>query len=284
MENKPKPKFLVQLQRNNVFLILLALSFVTFLLTRHIFFAVTTGIFLVGVFVVDVLAGVQRHGLSKEVVEIGIAVIIALIVWNGLSYALGTSSPVSAIISCSMLPSYERGDMILLQGVPIEEIKAPTATMTEEEWSPIESSTHIPCGVFGSVEYICSDCQRKTTTGEDAGTARCATSVIVNNQYVAENLNNDVIVYEAPPNKFGLQGDIIHRVFAKIKLTDSGRTLFLMKGDNNDYFDAVNFLVIDQDNVKGRVLTRIPYLGFLKLFISGSFTDPAGCDTVLQHF
>jgi len=290
MENKPKtgskskPKLLVQLQRNNVFIILLVLSFVAFLFTRHVAFAITTGLFLVGVFVVDVLAGVQRHGLSKEVIELGVAIIIALVVWNGLSYALGTSSPVSAIVSCSMLPSYERGDMILLRGVPLDDIKAPIVTMTESEWSPVESSTHVPCGVFGPIEYICSQtCERKTLNGEDAGISQCATSIIINNQFVAENLENDVIVYAAPPNRFGLQGDIIHRVFAKINLTDSGRTLFIMKGDNNDLFDAVNFLVIDQESVKGKVLTRIPYLGFLKLFISGSFSAPAGCETVLQH-
>lgn len=276
-------KFLIRLYESNALLILLALSFLAFLITKSVIFAVITGVLILSLFVLDIVAGVQRHGFSKEIMEVGIAVAIALVAWFGISFILNTSSPISAIVSCSMLPSFERGDMIILQGVPPSEIKAPEAAVDSSMLDAVLNSTHVPCGstAFG-LDYLCASCIRlKPGQATQEIYVKCARGLAVSGRPVNENLTNDVIVYTPRPSLSSFKGDIIHRVFAK--LTDGNRTVFLTKGDNNDYFDSSMFGAVPQETVKGKVLLRIPYLGYLKLFISGFFTEPGGCDTVLQH-
>jgi len=273
--------FLAMLHEKNIVLYLLVLSFLAFLLTKSILFAVLTGASIIFLFVLDILVGVQHHGISKELIEVGIAAVFALAVWFGLTFALNTSSPISAIVSCSMLPAYERGDMILLQGVPMSEIKAPEIQVSQDILDSVVRSTHVPCGStqFG-IDYICSNCIR-TDNNKQERYIQCAKVITVAGQLVNENLSNDVIVYTPQPTISKFQGDIIHRAY--VKLTAGNRTVLLTKGDNNNYFDSSMFGAVPKENVKGKVLLRIPYLGYLKLFISGYFSEPEGCDTVLQH-
>ncbi len=284
-EDLSKSTILVKLQDSNLLLILLVISFIAFLATREIMFAVTTGALIISVFFLDIIAGIQRHGFSKELIEIGIAVIIALAVWFSLVFLLNTSSPVSAIVSCSMLPAYERGDLIILRGVPPSEIKAQAIEVDQNSLNVISSSLHSSCGQtqFG-IDYQCGSCVRTSIASGQPGQERfvqCVKGISVNGKQINEDLTNDVIVYTPQQSLSRFQGDIIHRAYAK--LTAGNKTVILTKGDNNDYFDSSLFGAVPQENVKGKVLLRIPYLGYLKLFISGFFSEPAGCDTVLQH-
>ena len=110
---------------------------------------------------------------------------------------------------------------------------------------------------------------------------KCVRSLTIHNVTYNENLSNDVIVYAPSMAGRYISGDIIHRVFVKLKVED--KYFILTKGDNNDFMDASVFDIIRQEDVKGRVLARIPILGYLKLFISGYFAEPVGCDTALLH-
>ena len=104
-----------------------------------------------------------------------------------------------------------------------------------------------------------------------------------------ENLSNDVVVYQPlPTDYYARTGDIIHRVFLKLKTAD-GKEYVLTKGDNNpildlqvyDYTRNLGNRPIPQDRVRGRVVMRIPYLGYFKLFISGFLNEDAQCKTQL---
>lgn len=50
-------------------------------------------------------------------------VILAFGINQGMAFALGTGMPVVAVESNSMVPTFSRGDMLILQGLPGDEIR-----------------------------------------------------------------------------------------------------------------------------------------------------------------
>lgn len=273
-----------KLQDSNAVLILFVISFIAFLLTGNVIFAVLSGLSLISIFGLDILVGAKTHGIKQELIELAIAVVIALVIWFGIVFLLGTSSPISAIVSCSLLPNYQRGDMVVLQGVQASAINAPTVELTQDEFASISNTTQPSCGAIGPIAYDCvQSCPRDTFPGGQPTTPspECIRAITVHNVTYYENLSDDVIVYSPYINGTPVEGDIIHRVFLKLKV---GNDYYLLtKGDNNDFIDATVYDIISQKNVKGRVAFRVPILGYLKLFISGYFAEPEGCDTVLLH-
>jgi len=275
---------LAKLQASNALIFLFAFAFIAYLLTRHILFAFLSGVSLISIFGLDILVGATTHGLKDELIELVKAVAVALVIWYGIMFLLNTSSPISGIVSCSLLPAYERGDMIVLRGVPINEINAPTVELTADELAEVYRTVSPSCGTIGPITYNCVEsCPRVAfPSGKPAASsAKCVRSLTINNVTYNENLSSDVIVYAPSANGKYLSGDIIHRVFVKLKVGD--KYFILTKGDNNDFMDATVFDIVRQEDVKGRVLARIPILGYLKLFISGYFSEPVGCDTALLH-
>jgi signal peptidase I len=109
-------------------------------------------------------------------------------------------------------------------------------------------------------------------------------SITINNITINGDKNNSIIVYQTiPKDLFYKYGDtyIVHRVYAILNV--SGDYYILTKGDNNPGLD------IEYDNmppslnqVMGKVLFDVPYLGYLKLAMSNSFFEPAGCNATLQ--
>jgi signal peptidase len=72
----------------------------------------------------------------------------------------------------------------------------------------------------------------------------------------------DIIVYRKPNGVF-----VIHRVISNTTGTD-GKLYFTTKGDGNDYSDSPQ---VSQDDVIGRVILRIPWLGHIALIMHNSF-------------
>ena len=68
----------------------------------------------------------------------------------------------------------------------------------------------------------------------------------------------DIVVYENPATRL----PIVHRI---INITDEGN--FITKGDNNPVADPgyITPGPIDPSSVKGKVILRIPFLGWVKL-------------------
>ena len=111
------------------------------------------------------------------------------------------------------------------------------------------------------------------------------TSITVANTTITGDLNNSVIVYQTEPqDSFYRDGDsyIVHRVYAIINA--DGSYYYLTKGDNNPGLDMQYFNTPPaQAQVEGRVIARIPYLGFLKLILSGTLSQPSGCNSTFQN-
>jgi hypothetical protein len=140
-------------------------------------------------------------------------------------------------------------------------------------------------------------CKLKNASGDILNSV-CLKSVTVKGRTFEENYSNDVVVYEPEQNSV-FYGSIIHRAFLKVSV--EGKEYYLIKGDNNEILDvqvpaykALNgnqcTFYADQkkenqpvplEKIKGKVILRIPYLGYFKLFLWGYLEIPPGCDTVI---
>ncbi|MDD5171850.1 MAG: hypothetical protein PHF60_02325 [Candidatus ainarchaeum sp.] len=269
----------------------------------------------------EVKEGAQKHGWKHEVVDTLIALAVAVGIWYGLSFVLNTPSPISGVVSCSMLPNLQRGDFVIVQGA---EIKAHEISMTQTELDSLTSARSFvvyPGGnesLEGSLFPYCTlnrnseMCQAfiksPETVTEQKGpftyhyercglaisngaslTEPCLKSVTFKGQEYLTNFSNDVIVYQpVKGDLFSYVGDIVHRAMFRIDV--DGKSYYLTRGDNNPVLDIQQFDYSSglgnhpppQENVRGRVIFRIPWLGYFKLFISGYFDEDQQCRTQLS--
>ena len=56
----------------------------------------------------------KKKSIKREVGEVGIAILVAILVYYGLSFVLGTPMPIVSVVSGSMEPVLYRGDLIIL--------------------------------------------------------------------------------------------------------------------------------------------------------------------------
>lgn len=290
-------------------------TFVLFILTKMQVFVFTSALVFVLTLLIESFFSADKIGWKKEFKETLIAALAAGVLWLAASYFLQTSAPLNGILSCSMLPSLERGDMVVLSGWGIQ---APEVNLSESEWKQITDSgaLHFACGVCRGTEsnepclidprsntkadgdyplkFECGTCENyNPSTGAKENVA-CTKSVTIFGKKIEENLQNDVVVYTPlPSDVFSRSGDIIHRVFVKISV--EGKKYYLIKGDNNPGFDVqvvtqdgASNAPVTQERVIGKVMLRLPYIGYYKIFLAGITNQalletPAGCDAYLMH-
>lgn len=305
-------KFLKLLVEKKALYFVAAALFALFLLTKLPLFVLTAAGVLAATLVIESYVGAKSTSWKKEVTETVIAIAVAAVVWFSASYLLNTQAPLDAVVSCSMLPNLERGDIVVLQG---KEPAAPRLQLSEKEWGAIsesgelhyacsvciENQTQRPCLINPVtkqevspmlVEYDCGVCQQQKNTGEKEYVI-CVKSITLGGQEVSENLSNDIVVYDPlPGDLFALTGDIIHRVYAVVQTENN--SYLLIKGDNNAGFDVQAYYQgltnnpVPRERLKGVVIARLPYIGYFKLFVAGLFqpqllATPPGCDAHLIH-
>lgn len=240
---------------------LLITAILLFYLTRQPLFAMAGFALIVLLFFLD--AAPQKWDAASvkgSAAELLIALGLALAVWFGLQLALGTSSPLDVVTSCSMLPALERGDLIVVRN---DAIDAPTAR------------------VAGSIEQVlkeisASDVQKQACSLSVQGRtqpADCTTGITLRGATYPFNSSNSVIVFEPTPRFYGL---IVHRAF--LRVSNGTHEYFFTKGDNNLGLDQeAGISLVSRSDVHGRVIARIPFVGFLKLFLFLQFEEPQGC-------
>lgn len=267
----------------------------------------------------EVKEGAQKHGWKHEALDTLIALAVAVAIWFGLAFVLNTSSPVSAVVSCSMLPNLQRGDFVIVQGAPVS---AYQISMSQAELdslsgrsliiSPagngslegslyaycIMDSTNDICRAFwkspesvieqkGPFTYRYERCGYSISNGASL-TKSCLKSVTFKGQEYLTNFSNDVVVYQpVAGDYFSRIGDIVHRAMFKIDV--DGKSYYLTRGDNNpvldiqqfDYGSGLGNRPVPQENLRGKVIFRIPFLGYFKLFITGYLSEDEQCRTQL---
>jgi hypothetical protein len=320
--------------KDNAGYLLIAALLACYVLTKSVLFALLCGLSIVGLFVYETYRGVKEGGWKKELEEIIVAVALGVAVWYGGGFLLHTSSPLDSIVSCSMLPHMDRGDMVVLSG---SDVNAPLVEVNASDWEQINNSlqTNFTCGPCtgqaGYTPYNFSICKASCgdscliaidgkpvfsgsnnslfsynyglcTLGSSSGDIIndvCVKSVTIKGETFYENFSNDVVVYEPLANSV-FSGSIIHRVLLKVSV--DGELYYLTKGDNNEvldvqapskgveagggkclfFTDATQNKPVPQENVNGKVIFKVPYIGYLKLFLWGYVGEPEGCDTVME--
>ncbi len=285
---------------------ILLVTLFLFLIFRNPIFGFLVGLELIIMVIFEIKYGAKKHGWKHELYDTIIELVVALFIWYLASFLLNTSSPLSAVASCSMLPNLQRGDFVVVQG---SKINAHEITMSEAEFNALKGDVSVSyngkqavvkgsiysyCNAFsgdpvcigfftapeqfiekkGPLTFHYSKCELATDSGTKY--TPCVSSVDHAGKNYKQSLDNDIMVYSPTKNDiFSAIGDIVHRSYFKIT-TDAGNVYYLSKGDNNPVFDIQFYDYrynagnnpVSSNSVKGKVLTRIPYLGYFKLLIT----------------
>ena len=308
----------------------LIVMFVLYLLTQgapalSAIFGVLAFAAIIVLIAAEVLNGIGESGFARNAIEIVVAVVVVIAIWFMLRLLLNTAYPLDVVPSCSMLPSLQRGDMILVQGVGPTSIKAPVVNVSETDWLSSFSNLNteaLQCVAYkisgsqlyvsqivqpgysvglisnngagtqvvpysaqtGIVKYMCGITNATYSNGTKIQEAYTQ-SISINGTTITGDKNNSVVVYQtAPQDLFYRYGDsyIVHRAYAIVNV--SGTYYVLTKGDNNPGLDIQYFNTPPNlTQVSGKVIGSIPYLGYIKLILSSSFTEPAGCNLTIQN-
>lgn len=299
-----------ELNERKIFYIVTAVMFVLYFFTRVDYLAVLGALFFIIGVVSESFVNAKEKGIKNEVKEIIIAIVIALILWYGSIFILGTDMPFNAVVSCSMLDTLHRGDVIILQGAKpiVNEVN-----ITEEEYNIIieNKEEHFVCGIcvddYGVqtpcsinpitleresgeiLKYDCGYCKQVINGIEEK--VVCTYGVTIKGKYFdASEKKGDIVVYRPKETDiFSLVGDIIHRSVVRINV--EGNSYYLIKGDNNPQFDVqifeqksktTNSLVMEEQ-IMGKSLFNLPFLGYVKLVASGQIANPPGCESRIYY-
>ncbi len=100
------------------------LIFILAYAAANVLFKTNVAVLGVGAFILFILAilaesrtSIKHEGGKKTLLEIGGVVLSVLILFAIVAVVLHTSSPIDVIASCSMLPSFHRGDLVVLHGI-----------------------------------------------------------------------------------------------------------------------------------------------------------------------
>ncbi|MEM4348660.1 MAG: hypothetical protein QXN37_03765 [Candidatus Anstonellaceae archaeon] len=295
----------------------IAATLLLYLTSGFWLFGVLCGASILAAVVLEIWVGIKKHGLMHEIKETASAIAVALLIWFGAGFLLQTSSPLNAVVSCSMLPNIQRGDLVLIAGW---QINAPQAEIKSVEGlgnAAVFQSGQLVANVNGSIYSACAQnptfpvCKEFLSRPQDFievhgevafGYERCEIFYPKSNErqygpcvrWVQAggkkyyfNASNDVVVYWPKQNEYYAKvGDIIHRAYLILKA--GNQSFVLTKGDNNPVFDVQvavgkeGNLPVEMERIKGKVIFSIPVVGYLKLFISpAAILTPEGCDRYL---
>lgn len=302
--------------------VIIVAFFALYMIFKNPLFGAVVGLGIVALVLAEVMAGLFTGGLKKEIRETIVSLFIALFIWYGAAFVLGTPAPVNGIVSCSMLPQLERGDFTILQGGAVS---TPAISMSKQEFESIGTAALVSyngtsfsvngsmfsyctqnndsrCRDFvyfpdqfsetkGVLKFQYASCQRFYPKTGETLSQPCVSYVEYKGQRIYENLSDDVVVYQPGPTDLNRRvGDIIHRAYLRINV--DGTSYYLIKGDNNPIFDIQNYYyplqegnsLVSEQQLKGKVIFRVPILGYAKLFISGMVVEPEGCDSYYAKY
>lgn len=287
---------------------LLVFLFIIYMLSKSILIGLLAGALMVAIVLFEFYMGAKEGGVVNELKHTAIAIGLVVVIWFAAGFALQTANPINAIVSCSMLPAYERGDFVILGGGQINTadytfagsanaINSSALIIWKNETFGVQGSLLVycandnrneeRCAAFirspadfverhGPLELRYGACRREKADGTTlAYSTICVRETRLMGQLVSFNSSNDLIVYSPKQTDlYARVGDIVHR--ARLRINTADGPVLLTKGDNNPIYDlqAYDYATntgnspVAANQLKGHVLLRIPYLGNLKLFIS----------------
>jgi len=287
--------------------ITLVLLFLFYLIFKSPLIGILAGINILFVVLWEFYVGSKTTGIKVELRDTVIALLFGALVWFGAGFILNTPTPINAIVSCSMLPAYERGDMLILQGAQIDtmyleyngskkdfentyakvEYMSENYTLNGSLYSFCQENMNTQmCMDFvkqpsqfvekhGSIKLVYGVCTKKNIKTSQKKYIPCVKETYYNNQKIEFSKDYDLLVYQ--PKKtdlYSVVGDIVHRTRFAINCTDG--TIYFTKGDNNPIYDFQIYTKsynmgntpISEHQIKGKDILRIPFIGNFKLFIT----------------
>lgn len=199
--------------------------------------------------------------------------VFAFALYSFFGLILQTASPLVIVVSGSMIPTLQRGDVVILQGVHATDLSVPEVVLDDVDVpssSLNELADFSPDGKGGWVITFHS-------TGETIS--------------VPKKGSSDIVVYNSSYKKL----EIIHR--AVVKIRSQGSYFFLTKGDNNPSLDqdcgSVDELLlpgsssvqivttkscpspypVPASDIRGKALVWLPYVGYIKLLLVDSWQN-----------
>ncbi len=258
-EKKEFELFGVKIPLDYILALGLIISVALYVNTNWFAFGVISLLLLLALFLKDALPStMDSKGIKGSLYELGIALVAALAVWYGLGFILQTPTPIDVVTSCSMVPALERGDLIIIQG---GEINAKELIIDQQ---------------INFQDFVRTDCILREKTTNISRKEQCTIGLKIDDEVQYFDKEGDIVVYE-PKNALRDVGLVVHRVV--MKLNFNGETFYLIKGDNNpgpDLFGISNDFA-KREQIKGKTILRIPYIGYLKLFLSFQFEEPTNC-------
>ncbi|MDE1865623.1 MAG: hypothetical protein KGH94_03235 [Candidatus Micrarchaeota archaeon] len=137
--------------------ILLIILFTLYIVYQHgaaasIIVGIALLLTLITVILVETVNGIREYGFKRNVMEIIIVVLVVLGVWFAMQFFLSTKYPLDVVPSCSMLPTLQRGDMLLLHGISSpSQLRAPVINISRATYSGIVAQ--ISKGELACVAY-----------------------------------------------------------------------------------------------------------------------------------
>lgn len=186
----------------------------------------------------DTFKKLRKNEYVQTAVIIGLIVAIVIGFWFGVQLVLATPYPVLAVVSGSMC--------------------VPSGAFCDGWSDPFERTLHI-----GDVIII------QGVNPADLN---------------ADYPNSDIIVYQDPRNPTDPEAKIVHRIVDKQVI--DGKLYFQTKGDGNGHhkwpsaistsdYDSWNLPDgVPEDQIYGRVIMRIPWIGHIILFMHNSVGLP----------
>jgi signal peptidase I len=210
--------------------------------------------------------------IGREVYFVLLALILAFGILQTTGTVLETERPVVSVVSCSMYPEYDRGDILVVDGVDFSTIDEGDVIIFNV---PMESAVRIDGEEYSLGEELTDTSlgpAKITTVEENQAIIEIdgqRIRVSSGGTYQVSDSNLEVV------NVSGVNIPVVHRVTEK--RNDSLET----KGDNNP--QQLDFEKdISPEQVYGKVFFRIPKIGAVKLIamdLAGLTGDPLTIDT-----
>ena len=233
--------------------------------------------FIILIIVLDFVESGKNVGYKKSVIETFAVIAAVLIFWIALIIILGTTTPLDVVPSCSMLPTLQRGDLIVLHKTELNKIKAPIINVSQSDYfamlnnianeSLVCLAYNLTSGYFGesykngdliglfriangypqlisnyqqSSNLVRYSCTKRGIVNQNGNVSYIAytSGININGIEINGDRNNSIIVYQTVPNDtFYKLGDTYIVHRVYAIINASGDYYVLTKGDNNPELD-----------------------------------------------
>jgi len=198
------------------------------------------------------------------------AFVSALLLYAVLGLIFQSPSPMVIVVSESMDPAFHRGDVMVLSGWLISDLKAETVElpMQIDGLNLGEYATTI-CSVEGQEFFIeCRSLAEEMSDGifaREQVEAKAIYFPLIDKE-IPVTKDGDVVVYFSKSHGI----PVIHRAVAKIQAEDG--LFILTKGDSkmNSFVDQDTSLAPSAarvDELHGKAIFMIPWIGYVKLIL-----------------